>query len=364
MKKIIFLVAIIPAIAYSQVLNHQSALPSKAERHLQFKISDAPNDVLEIGNSTSLNNQFQPTIWAHKESSNVTPLALTSHITSVVDNGAAPLINLNAGIGIFDNGAPNTSQFPWGDGSSTLPIVNRPILGVNNATTRLFTVSANGNIGIGITTPLAKLHTIGTVRHIGLSTLTSGCLLYINPTTGEIGRMTGTLCRDKASSIMSDKAPIVNALEIVTKIDTYEAKDSENNVDTFIDSGKTKIADGDYQKLIPYLLESIKELNVKIEDLESQLNAKNGNLANNNASFKVLPNPVKDILTVYFDNSENKNYTVNIFDTSGNKIANKSGIPANNMMSINLSNLAAGVYVYEIAEKGSKTSKKGKLIKE
>lgn len=57
-----------PLPFFSQVLNHQSALSSKAERHLQFKVTDSPNDVMEIVNHTSVDGKFQPAIWAHRES--------------------------------------------------------------------------------------------------------------------------------------------------------------------------------------------------------------------------------------------------------------------------------------------------------
>ena len=49
-----------PLLTISQTLNHQNAISGGAERHLQFKAADTPNDVMEIGNSTSQNNQFQP----------------------------------------------------------------------------------------------------------------------------------------------------------------------------------------------------------------------------------------------------------------------------------------------------------------
>jgi hypothetical protein len=69
-------------------------------------------------------------------------------------------------------------------------------------------------------------------------------------------------------------------------------------------------------------------------------------------------------MTVYFDNSDNKNYTINIYDGLGKKLANKSGVPMNNTMTINLAHLPIGLYVYEITENGSKASKTGEIIKE
>ena len=361
MKKFILLGILAPAAFFSQTLNHQTAITSKAERHLQFKVTDAPNDVMEIGNSTALNNEFQPTIWIHKESSTGPVMVLSGNITSSVDNGSTPIINLVAGKDIFDNGAPNSSQFPWGNGGTTLPIVNRPIFAISNAFNRVLTTLPNGNIGIGTSNPLSKLHTVGSVRFQSLPTIISRCLLLENSSTGEIGLGTGCASPAKQALIDANKTPSVTAINTVKKIDTFEYIDAENNLFAVYDSNQSKITDGDYQKLIPYLIESIKELNTKIEILEGQLRSKENAISNNDV--KVYPNPVKDIFNIYFDKIENTNYSVKIYDNTGKLIINKTEIPKNQKMSINVSNFSSGMYLYEVLNNKGEI-KKGKFIKE
>lgn len=361
MKKITFLLAILPIIAFSQVLNTQTALPSQAERHLQFKVSDAPNDVMEILNQTSQNNQFGPTIWVHKESSNAVALALSAHITSAVDYGTTPIINIIAGRGIFDNSAPNTSNFPWGNSGTTLSIQNRPIFAVSNAYASQLLLAANGNFGIGTTTPSARLHNVGSVKFENLSNITSKCPLYIDVNTNEVGKLSNINCIPTSQSKNYLKNDISNSLNIIKNIKTAELNDGNNKYAVIEESEYQNM---DSENIIPYLIESIKELNTKIEDLENQLNSKNNVAINSNVNFKISPNPVKDILNIYFDNSESKNYTINIYDTLGNRLVNRTGTSTNGSLSINLANLATGIYVYEVMENGNKASKKGKMIKE
>ena len=347
--------------ASSQVLNHQNSIFGGAERFLQFKVTDAPNDVMEILNHTSQNNQFQPAIWVHKESSNSNVLALSAHITSAVDNGTTPLIQFVAGKGIYDNNAPYSSQFPWGNGGTTLPIENRPIFAVSNAYTNYLQIAANGNIGIGASNPLSKLHTIGSVRFQSLPTIISRCLLLENSSTGEIGLGKG--CASPAKQILIDenKTPIVNAINTVKKIDTFEYIDNENNLFAVYDSNQTKLTDGDYQKLIPYLIESIKELSTKIEILENQLNSKDNAISNNDV--KIYPNPVKDYFNIYFEKIENSYCVVKIYDTTGKLLINKSEKPSNQKISLNVTNFASATYLYTLSTSTGEI-KKGKFIKE
>ena len=364
MKKNYLLVLLAVSVNhYSQVLNHQNAIFGGAERHLQFKVSDAPNDVMEILSSTSQSNQFQPAIWVHKESSNGPVLVLAAHVTPQVDFGITPIINLTAGIGIFDNNAPYSSQFPWGEGGTTGLVQNRPIFAVSNAYNSFLTIAANGNIGMGTKNPLAKLHNVGTARFENLPTLNSGCILRINYVTGELG-IDPTTCSKVQGLPILDKRPILNALNTVNNIETYEFKDEKSNLNSAFNTEKTKITQGDYQTLIPYLLESIKELNAKITDLESRLNAKNGANPSDEINVKVYPNPVRDIFTIYFEKAINSKYSVKIFDNNGRIAQQKSLNIKENKTNINVSNFSTGVYLYEITNADGKQITKGKFIKE
>ncbi|WP_027377509.1 T9SS type A sorting domain-containing protein [Kaistella palustris] len=362
-KTFFFCFAALPLLSFSQVLNHQNGMNGAAERHLQFKVSDTPNDVMEIGNSTSQNNQFQPSIWIHKESSPGPVMVLAGHITSAVDIGTVPVINLVAGKGIFDNYAPYSSQFPWGEGGTTMPVLNRPVFAVSNAYVNYLSVAANGNFGIGTTTPLAKLHNMGTVRfqNLPLAPLRGTCRIVTNYSSGELFAD----CSNIAVKPAVNAAPIISALNTVKSIGTFETQENGKktafiNSETLENSGLYK--DIDYAKLIPYLLESIKELNIKIEDLEVQLNTRNEKL--NGTEVKVYPNPVSDYFNLYFEKANNATVTVKIYDAPGNLVSTNSALPIQGKMTLNVSNLATGTYYYEVTEPGKTSVKTGKFIKQ
>lgn len=337
--------------ATSQVLNTQTALSGKAERFLQFKITDTPNDVMEILNHTSQNNQFQPAIWVHKESSNGPVLALSAHITSAVDNGTTPLINFVAGKGIFDNNAPYSSQFPWGDGGTTENVINRPVFGIANAYNNLFLLKANGNLGIETTNPEAKLHIVGNLKFEGLSNSNNGCPLLLD-TFGNVYK--STVCQISVGEIY-DKKPILNALNTIKTFPTYNYSETSNNTLYKSTANYDAIAvlypnyrngKNDDTQIIALLIESIKELKIKVEALEEQLGTKNVN--SNDGNVKVYPNPVKNNLTIFFV-ADVKGYTkINIYNTEGRKISNYKLKPANQKITINVSNLPTGNYLYEI----------------
>ena len=62
---------------------------------------------------------------------------------------------------------------------------NGPLLFFTNNTQRMV-ITAGGNVGIGVTTPTAQLHTTGTVRFENYSSGTNGAILRTN-TTGDLG---------------------------------------------------------------------------------------------------------------------------------------------------------------------------------
>jgi len=295
-------------------------------------------------------------------------MVLSGNITSAVDNGTDPIINLVAGRDVFDNGAPYSSQFPWGNGGTTLPIQNRPIFAVSNAFTNYLSVAANGNFGISTNNPQSKLHNVGTVRFesLPLSDRRGKCGLIIDQLTGEVFSDCSNIIAKNDDS--KNTRPITNALNIVQNINTFESIGNDKK-SAFIETENleknTQNQFKEYEQLIPYLLESIKELNTKIEDLERQINSKNSSTtSNNNLSVKVYPNPVKDNFNIYFDKTEDTNYQVKVYDNSGKLLINKIEIPLNQKLSLNVSNLSSGIYFYEISNNSKYQIKKGKLIKE
>ena len=353
-------------IGNAQVLNTQNALPGQAERHLQFKISDASKDVLEIGNSTSLNAQFQPTIWAHKESSTGPVMVFSANTITSMDNGTVPMLNFVAGKDIFDNNAPNTSQFPWGDGGTVQPLSNRPIVAFSNAYNNLVLLKANGNFGIGTTNPEAKLHTVGNLKFEGLASSNVGCPLLVD-TFGNVYKSTS--CQVGAAEIYNKK-PILNALNTIQTFPTYNYSEVSNNTLYKSTADYDAIATlypnyrngkNDDTQIIALLIEAVKELKIKVEVLEDALGTKNSNYNN---GVKVYPNPVKNDLTIFFTTDIKGYAKINIYNTEGRKISNYQLKPANQKVTINVSNLPTGNYIYEITSDDNQEVSKGKFIKE
>jgi len=108
-----------------------------------FKLTDseAPNGFLSIGEAGSAANTFAPMIMGRPSGSDKMT-GLYSDVLSAEDVGSVPALIL---LGSKASGGLTT----------------RPVLGINNHTTRLMTVRANGTVGIGTSAPSQLLHISG-----------------------------------------------------------------------------------------------------------------------------------------------------------------------------------------------------------
>ncbi|WP_417350612.1 hypothetical protein [Flavobacterium alkalisoli] len=185
MKKYLFL--LLPLSAFSQVSFPNNAT-SGAERVSNFTVSDAGNDRLEIANGTQIGGQFIPTLWSYRESSNSFSMVFTSAISSMMDNGASPVMLFTTGVPTqIIPGAPATGDFFWGPSGTTNAVMNRPLFQWRNASSKLMTILANGNIGINTESPSAILHTDGQVRFQNLlNTNTPPAFILGTDTAGNV----------------------------------------------------------------------------------------------------------------------------------------------------------------------------------
>lgn len=167
---------------------HDINVPSNgsAERVARFKVQDEPNDFLEITNATQHSGKFIPKIWAHQQSDNRFVLDLFATTKSTFDNGSIPLMTFRAELrDALNLNAPSGGTFPWGTTASN--VVNRPLFGwYNGGSTQLMTLSANGNFGLGITSPSARLHTDGTVRFQNLPNATNPTYFLGTDSSGNV----------------------------------------------------------------------------------------------------------------------------------------------------------------------------------
>lgn len=164
---------------------HISSSTFSAERVASFGATDAPNDFLEITNSTQFNGSFIPSIWAHQQSDNRFVMRLFATTTSSNDNGSTPVMMFRTEIrNNLNISAPNGGVFPWGTTAANVSV--RPLYGWENGNTRLMTMMSNGSLGIGTDSPTALLHTVGNVRHENLPNDTNPAFMLGTDTNGNV----------------------------------------------------------------------------------------------------------------------------------------------------------------------------------
>ena len=156
-----------------------------AERVARFKVQDDSFDFLEITNSTQHTNKFIPKIWGHQQSDNRFVLDMSASTRSAFDYGSIPLMTFRSEIrNSLNLNAPSGGTFPWG--TSLGAVINRPLFGWFNANNQVMTLRANGNLGIGTTTPTTRLHTNGTVKFQNLPNATNPTYMLGTDASGNV----------------------------------------------------------------------------------------------------------------------------------------------------------------------------------
>lgn len=266
---------------------------------------------------------------------------------------------------------------------------------INSQINAQLKVLPNGNVGIGTSSPIGKLHISGQVFLTGNGNTFR--ILPNNPGT-EIGSSTDVIdfwystnshnmlrasSFDKVSdsTLKKDIKPLTNGLENLMQLKTYtykilkgpENKEEYKSEFGFISQEIQKLHPDitsysmgvlamDYDQIIPIAVKAIQEQQLLIDSLEylltevkSKINTLNqttsNSLNNSNVLNQNAPNPFNERTTISFSLDE-KNFrsaTIAIFDMNGILIKQYPIKEAGNgSIDINANELKAGMYIYTL----------------
>lgn len=116
----------------------------ESQNLVRVRVHDAPSDFLLIQNQTSATNQFIPGIHGFHDSDNREALYIVGATGLSNDVGANPIMVFDARL-------------------STSEVSNRTLFAWDSYGARKMVLSAAGNLGVGVTAPLAKLHVKGSL---------------------------------------------------------------------------------------------------------------------------------------------------------------------------------------------------------
>ena len=143
-----------------------TAVASTRESLLKCTMSDGGNDAFHVFNGTSLDGRFSPSFSGSTFSSNQGTLSFSSQTDASNDAGTIPLM-------LFSGRITNSQTDPNNGTLST--VTTRPLFSWQNLTAVHMLMAANGNLGIGTTSPTSKLQV--SAGDVEVDTIAKGVIL-------------------------------------------------------------------------------------------------------------------------------------------------------------------------------------------
>ena len=150
--------------------------PNVLSELLRVGVTYAPVDFIGFRNGTTT-NAFNPVLMAYNQTLTTGSTLTMAGVTNYAgDTGNWPMM-------LFDVRKHTDNTITTGGTA----ITTRPLFAWRNYTTVYMQMLANGNLGVGTTSPQAQLHTTGTVRFAGIP-FASGSGVIMTDALGNISR--------------------------------------------------------------------------------------------------------------------------------------------------------------------------------